>query len=240
MYFVKHVTATGADDSVDGIEELFSISEQFPQVEWGILVSRNNAGCPRFPSMNWLQELSDAVRRYPNKLNLSVHLCGTWVRQIFLEGKADVFDYVPMDIFKRVQFNFHAQHHHVDKEAAVAFLKEKFSQYELIFQCDGVNDALINLCTEAGLVAYPLYDQSGGAGIIPDSWPTATGYSGYAGGLSPANVVYELLRIEEARNGYEVWVDAETKLRCDNDRVFDLDLVSEYVRKTYQFVWGEP
>lgn len=83
------------------------------------------------------------------------------------------------------------------------------------------------------VIRHPLFDKSGGAGILPNEWPVAEGYAGYAGGLSPDNVEHELMRIQEARNGYPVWIDAETKLRSDDDKVFELYKVEEFVTRAY-------
>ena len=43
------VTITGADDRVDPWE-LARLSEEFPHVEWGVLISTGRAGTPRYPS----------------------------------------------------------------------------------------------------------------------------------------------------------------------------------------------
>lgn len=184
---IKTITVTGADDSVKDLNELVRMSEKFPKIEWGILLSKNNIGSPRFPSSEWIFDLAYFYHNNPWLLGLSAHICGSWVREIFIEGKAEMFNALPMEIFKRVQFNFHGQRHNVDKKAAISILKEKFQRYELIFQFDDVNNDLIDLCRDSGLNAYPLFDLSGGAGILPDKWPIAKGYSGYAGGLSFLN-----------------------------------------------------
>jgi hypothetical protein len=48
--FLKQVTITGADDSIN-YHKLFDISHQFPFVEWEILLSKNSEGYPRFPTL---------------------------------------------------------------------------------------------------------------------------------------------------------------------------------------------
>jgi hypothetical protein len=230
---IQTITVTGADDSVQDIGQLFEISKEFPRVEWGILVSRNNMGHSRFPSLKWIETLADMCHKNPDKLNLSAHICGKWVREIFLEGKTEIFDVLPMDIFKRVQFNFHASKHQVNEKALTDLLVSKFHQYELIFQFDGVNEKLIAAPILVGLNAYSLFDKSGGAGILPNEWPRAHRYSGYAGGLSPENVVEQLEKINVARNNYLVWIDAETKLRTEDDKIFELDKVKEFLKNSY-------
>jgi phosphoribosylanthranilate isomerase len=233
---IKTITVTGADDSVKDIEDLFDTTAEYPLVEWGILLSKSSMGRPRFPSYIWLNRLADACFRNPNRLNLSAHICGRWVREMFFEGKTEIFDLLPMHMFKRIQFNFHAREHKVNKEAFKELLRTKLQNYELIFQFDGVNDKLIAYPILYGIKAYCLYDKSGGAGIVPKEWPRATRYSGYAGGLSPENVVKELERINKARNGHPVWIDAETKLRSEDDKVFQLDKVKEFLKQAYPWI----
>jgi phosphoribosylanthranilate isomerase len=236
---LKRITVTGADDSVTDIEKLLETSREYPLVEWGILISRSSMGHPRYPSLEWLDKLATMYYKNPNVLNLSAHICGRWVREIFFEGKTEVFDVVPMDIFKRVQFNFHANEHKVDRDALHDILRTKFSKYDLIFQFDGVNNSLIEYATMCGLRAFPLFDKSGGAGILPDEWPIAEGYSGYAGGLSPENVVGELEKIDKARDGYPIWIDAETYLRSEDNSVFELDKVRAFVKNSYPWTSTE-
>jgi phosphoribosylanthranilate isomerase len=208
---------------------MFEISHKYPRTEWGILVSKNNMGGPRFPSMDWINTLADECRRDPGVLKLSAHLCGRWVRDIFEKAETEIFDILPMDIFERIQFNFHAQRHTVIG-AASKLLHDRFRRYELIFQAEDVNDAAIGISLQE---CQPLFDKSGGAGILPDSWPEAWEYSGYAGGLSPDNVVHELMQISKASNGYPIWIDAETKLRSEDDTVFDLDKVQRFIESAY-------
>jgi|SRR5579872_2152107 len=106
------VTITGADDSIVP-EDLVPLSERYPFVEWGILLSRTQEGSPRFPSLHWLERLADVTRGDP-RVRLSGHLCGRWVRDLcaghtdfLVERKEIAF------IFDRVQLNFHASKHEI-------------------------------------------------------------------------------------------------------------------------------
>jgi phosphoribosylanthranilate isomerase len=96
--------------------------------------------------------------------------------------------------------------------------------HDFIYQCDGVNDRWIREL-EFG---SPLFDTSGGAGVLPNRWPGAWPgrYCGYAGGLGPDNVVEQLTRIRIAANeGERFWIDMERRVRSDDDEQFDLDKV---------------
>lgn len=225
---LERVTMTGADDSVDP-KDLASLSTQFPFVEWGILLSASNQGGNRFPSMGWLAKLYEICRVSP-AVTISLHVCGQWVREICRGNWTPLFTNVGplLDVAKRVQLNFHAFQHSLTPgflEAAKARCLEQ--GWQVIFQCDGVNDRLVGIVRDAGLDAVPLYDKSGGAGVVPNSWPLATEgvYSGYAGGLGPHNLESELPAISEAAGEERFWIDMETKVRTSSDRVFDLEVV---------------
>ncbi|NJL77371.1 MAG: hypothetical protein HC892_22405 [Saprospiraceae bacterium] len=76
---ITKVTITGADDSISPAA-LIPLTEKYPFVEWGILVSRRNFGSNRFPSKNWLALLE---KDHP-EIKLSCHFCGDYVREILL------------------------------------------------------------------------------------------------------------------------------------------------------------
>ena len=79
-----------------------------------------------------------------------------------------------------------------------------------------------------GLNAVALFDHSGGKGRVPRHWtpiPHQEVFTGYAGGLGPDNLADELKRIHDAVGEATIWIDLETKVRSDDDKVFDLDKV---------------
>jgi hypothetical protein len=224
MMQIDRVTITGADDSTD-IEWMKAMSKEYPIVEWGILVSATGAGSPRFPSMTWLDDL----RRLGDKtMDLSLHVCGRWVRDICAGNWGPLLQSVEHNLFayRRVQLNFHGYQHLLEAEffdAARVITEAHLVQ--LIFQLDGVNDLLRdNVCV--GIDAVPLFDLSGGTGVVPDAWPDQTPgvYSGYAGGLGPDNIHVEIDRIRQVANG-RIWIDMETKVRTADNQALDPDAV---------------
>lgn len=234
--FIKQVTVTGADDLTNP-NSLIELSNVYPFVEFGILVSKSNSGlCPRFPSQRWLDNISN-IKRFPMKL--SMHLCGYWVRSI-ADGKGDIFkewisNYFTM--FNRIQLNFHGQPHLVD-DNFYTILKEGFN-VPIIFQLDGTNDALYNLALKQGVSAQPLYDLSGGTGILPNNWlPPQSYYTGYAGGLSPTNLKTNLDILSNIINinSATIWIDAETHLRSNNDTLFDISKVAQFLKIAKPFI----
>jgi hypothetical protein len=228
MNLLNRVTVTGADCGTE-VNFIVETSNTFPLVEWGILVSKNNFGSPRFPTLEWISYLAD------KHLNLSCHLCGNWVRDLCLDGNTCFTEELPMHIFQRIQLNFHAIAHQVSKNKFIDALLT-FHGKQFIFQFDDVNNNLLNLAKEANVDAVPLFDKSGGAGILPDLWPTFEGYCGYAGGLSPGNVEDQLKYIDQAVKAKPVWVDAETHLRTSDAKTFDYYKVKLFISRAYKFV----
>jgi phosphoribosylanthranilate isomerase len=132
--------------------------------------------------------------------------------------------------FDRLQLNFHASPHEVEPAAFGSTLRTVEPPQGYIFQFDGANDGLLRLALAAGVKAAPLFDLSGGAGRLPDSWPIASQpYSGYAGGLSPENLREQLALIAEAAGEERVWIDVETHVRSGGDRQFDLGKVERFL-----------
>lgn len=238
---LDRVTITGADDSIKATD-LIPLSKRFPFVEWGILLSKNNEGSFRFPTRDWIETLVNDVKGqlYPHNLNLSGHICGRWVRDI-CEGKWTIATEMPqlLHSFQRLQLNFHAEVHSLNKQkffyGGVEFLQTYNSS--LIFQMDNVNNSILDEARQMGIAGDPLFDLSGGAGILPEFWPKAEGfYTGYAGGLSPDNVVEQIKKIELVAGDARIWIDVERRVRSDDDSQFDLDKVARFLEAAEPFV----
>lgn len=232
---LNRVTVTGADDSVKP-EDLVPLQAAFPWVEWGILVG-TRAQAPRFPSFDWCAHFVDVAKKHG--LRVSTHLCGAPVRAVCEEGKgaAGVVEAVRpglYDVSARIQLNFHGRYHRLHPEFAAAVRGTK----QFIFQDDAANDeAIARWCGDKAVDCVPLFDLSGGAGILPGHWPAPKGrYQGYAGGLSPENVAAQLYLIGPAANGVNYWIDCETRVRSEDDALFDLALVRAFLKAAAPFV----
>ena len=239
---LKQVTITGADDSIEP-KELVDLTKHFPFVEWGILLSSSQLGGKRFPSHEWLAELHDVQRDSHHMMAISFHVCGSWVRNICAGNWTPLFTNIGkvLNIARRVQLNFHAQEHLFAEEFVDAALKRSQAQdWQLIFQCDGKNDHLVLSAYKEGLNVAPLYDKSGGAGIVPGEWPNPLSgdYSGYAGGLGPDNLDVEIPKIAKTAQHNPYWIDMETKVRSDHDRQFDLEAVRNCLEISSRFIPG--
>lgn len=223
---ISKVTVTGADDSV-AHNDMVDVAARYPYVEWGILVHRGKPWS-RFPSMTWIDELGTYKAAIP-ELPLACHVCGQWVRDLCLGDWPERLDLI-VEIFDRIQLNFHGEGHAVDRKAFMDALR-KCPDKQFIFQLDNVNDTLMNDALSAGINAAGLFDLSHGAGVLPKEWPALKdGASyGYAGGLSPDNLKDQLEKIAEVVGDNTIWIDAETKLRSDDNNRFMLDKVEEFL-----------
>lgn len=225
---LTRVTFTGADDNTDP-QALVDLSAKYPFIEWGILISKTSAGKPRYPSFQWLDELS--VFNRIHQINLSCHLCGRWLRDILTTEDRYDFDqnFGPyLHIFKRMQLNTHGEKISYDKFNLVAYL---FNLYKVfIVQMDGVNEKLLNDLISFDISAVPLHDLSSGAGQLPSAWRKPIddmACTGYAGGLGPQNLLEELNRMKDVVQDKFIWIDMETHVRSNDDKSFDLDKVIE-------------
>lgn len=246
---LDRVTITGADDSVRPAD-LIELSLRYPFVEWGILASRSNTGTPRYPTEHWVKAFQDVAVQAGAKLSL--HLCGGYVRGI-LRGEDTVPAWM-LEGFQRVQLNFHAERVRWDLDALHARLA-KMSPRQFIFQLDDVDGNPLMDAVAAHNVGREkvdvvgLFDVSGGAGVLPDSWPLAASttmqqslYFGYAGGLGPDNLVEQIQAIAAAAGPFKHWIDMETRVRSygsttgATDDWLDLDKVETCLRIAQGFI----
>lgn len=228
---IKTVTITGADDTI-APADLLALSQRYPYVEWGILLSANSMGQPRFPSMEWLELLAHFKKGKGKALRLSAHFCGSWVTE-FLQGSDVPNQFLPdlWPMFNRVQLNTHGRHHKFNAygfEKIASLSKEK----EYIFQFDGRNNDLVKWAVTSSLRFSVLFDRSGGNGVLPGSWPLALDgiFCGYAGGLGPDNLSQEIPKILARAERRPIWLDMETKVRSENNLFFDLAKVETCLR----------
>ncbi len=236
--FIKRVTVTGADDT-SSFEDLRALHDEFPFVEFGILLSRRQMGAPRFPSAAWLREAVDGLGY--RGMQVSGHICGSWVNEILMgkwpgEELAAIHSLLfEPSMFARFQLNTHAEPHEYDAEKLQAIVDARAANHQsIIIQNDGVNHGLLKL---RGVQA--LFDLSHGAGILPDMWPTVLDgvECGYAGGLSPENVAHQISGIEATiGSDHRIWIDAETRLRTFGERdIFDIEKVRRFLQAAEPF-----
>jgi hypothetical protein len=227
---VDLVTITGADDTTE-IQQLMDLSAEFPFVEWGILVSKRQEGSRRFPSRAWINGFLDVA--FDHDVHISTHLCGAWVQQLFLGTLK--WEEVPRvaQVGERIQINTHAESYVASDLMKKSFENPMVAGREFIVQWDGVNGHRAHSLAAYTPEVSVLYDLSGGAGILPDTWPKPhpNFYCGYAGGLGPNNVVEQLKRIEESARGRHYWIDMERRVRNADDSRLDMEAVRSVLQQ---------
>lgn len=215
-------TITGADDQVDPTD-LLRFSDEFPFVEWAILVSTGKRGEPRYPSIAWQERLREVAAVRP--MHVAVHVCGGMARRGFLrEGLGFV---TPLDksVTGRVQINGAAL-----EELASWQPQDRIVEHILQARSEAEMMPLVQVIRRhPDLRMSLLADGSGGRGIEPFAWPRPPApdvVMGYAGGIRPENVASVLEDITLATAGLMLptWIDLETGARDDRDQ-FDLGRV---------------
>lgn len=228
---IKMATMTGANDATDP-KTMLAVSERYPFVEWGILVSESQTGSTRFPTHEWISKM---LAQSAGAMNLSAHVCGQWVRDI-CKGEWTLPSGIEWRGFNRLQLNFHGYLHMIRPEF-LTLLRSRVHQF--ILQLDGVNDKILQDCLNDGADVVPIFDCSHGAGVLPDEWPKPIPkvLCTYAGGLGPDNLKDQLKRISDTVGDAEICIDMETRVRSDDDTLFDLikvvralEIAANYVR----------
>ena len=223
---IKFVTLTGADDRTD-VAKMVELSKKYPFVEWAILFSQSKGGTSRYPGIDWVEESIPKLA----ETNLSAHLCGKWVEDATNRGRITFLYADFAEHFGRLQLNMSA-----DKLQSVLKFQTNFWNCSLDrpiilggpYQKYNIGIPVDKFLNQPHGV-FPLFDCSGGRGILAKEWPapfmTETGrpmLCGYAGGLGPDNIEEQLNKIEDAVGNAEIWIDMEGNLRNKKDE-FDLD-----------------
>jgi hypothetical protein len=205
-------------------------------VEWAILFSQTKSGVPRFPSWDWVLGLLDISHR----MNLSAHLCGKWVSDV-LEGNFTFFNTPEVQNFQRVQLNCGKQ------RLEEAFRNQDFLHairklHKPVIIGGDYQDILVDYWLFSDCGMCPLFDASGGKGLLSPSYPKIVNgpdgslLCGYAGGLGPDNILEQLERIAQVVGDDEVWLDMENNVRSD-DKLdlgkvrYVLEVVSNWMSK---------
>lgn len=229
---LKAVTFTGIDDRTNlrAVEEL---SREFPFVEWGILLSVSKTGCDnRYPDLGTLYKISKM------DVNKSVHLCGTLARDA-AGGELRPFEYATrmMGSVNRVQVNLGNA---LDSHKSAYRNFERASQMFHIFvimQCPSFFTPTVQKAAPGAYASGVqfFHDASGGRGISGEfDTPPNTDFVGFAGGITPENVVQKLEQIAALNCPNPYWIDIETGVRTGD--YLDLGKVESILRAVKPFV----
>lgn len=224
-----NITFTGIDNKTN-IEELKSIQQAYPRVEFGLLVALSRQGNePRYPDLQILKDLKGAG------LNLSCHVCSTMARNLVRTGDTTELDAflgkgrgLGLGLFQRIQINIS----NMDFE-----LKQIPSNREFIVP-ESIREVIIQhhperplswTSSNAGIPISVLFDPSGGMGLgwqkndIP--YYAKNLRCGFAGGINASNVVEWIRTLQKEFPREDFWLDMESGVRTDD--VFDTGKVRE-------------
>lgn len=219
------VTITGADEAVPP-GALLELSLRYPVVEWAFLFSKTQAGGPRYPRLQWIEQAAGVLRAHPST-RMSLHLCGSAAAETML-GNPDHLLLAERLGFQRVQLNGWKPS---DRSRELLEVTQA-SPLEIILQSQTGNVELAQLYALAirglGGTASVLVDPSGGTGkpigYFPQ--PIVGGVPfGYAGGIGEHNIATTLRKVRPLNGeGTRVWLDMESSVRTGC--LFDLSTVA--------------
>ena len=217
---LKHITFTGIDARTD-VQELKTIQEQYPIVEFGVLTSYH-----WYENGNRYLDPELLGRLYGRGLKLALHVCGQAAHDAAggLWNKINrlTAERLYQKLFGRVQLNVATRK---DNPAHMASTPPNTNYAELIIQQQPGDTSLYENSRWLGKGNVSmLLDASGGQGIDTPVVPwTKGGKVGYAGGINPDNVADKLSYLLSHPDVGDFWIDVESGVRTDD--WFDLDKV---------------
>lgn len=235
----------GVDDSVDP-SLLQLISSRYSWVEWGVLFRPDLESSPRYPSWEWVQNLSIVNKENGSMMRLAGHLCQSRCQEV-ISGDSSFVSTLHSLGFSRVQVNATLANgvivdsNKVSQYATNLRLSvESVPEIEWIFQLNDETQSLWDCIVADGDIPTNmsvLFDASCGKGIftsfIRSPLTNPDVMSGYAGGLAPENIGTILNMIIDNCEGKPVWVDMESSLRVAVTDKFVLDKDVFSINKTF-------
>jgi hypothetical protein len=184
-------------------------------------------------------------------------MCGRWVRDLCNAEAADFLhemsEFLPM--FNRIQINWSPYFNDCDMARAcwgIRLLDFEFPNLELILQMGKNHDQdkwgrLVKWLHAAMIPFSILQDGSGGKGLLPEKWERFQDiFMGFAGGLTPENVVEQLGKIGEVVADNDLcWIDMESGAReevplgLQVENRFSLDRVQTFLEHSEPWILGD-
>jgi len=212
---LQQITFTGIDGRTD-LGALWEIQQEFPMVEWGVLVAKNwRENGNRYFNPSYL----DALRN--RGLNLSCHLCGSIARAA-VRGDWEPFRLWACGnfyLFDRCQINIAALRDNHDRFVP----SEDLAMFnEVILQQRSADNCPLFMMSCRDEYVTTLLDASGGRGIDTPIVPLDMDHKiGYAGGITEDNVADKLRFLMDCDRVHDFWIDMESGVRTDD--WFDVD-----------------
>lgn len=236
---LKYITCSDPREFND-INDIISLGQISPLVEIAVQShpSKMSPGMPRF---QWFEELvCAAALTKSSKISLAMHINREYCDTICRLGKIpteikqffDFTDEKGEPIVRRIQLNMPRD---TAENANIKKLSELISnnpKHEFIFQYNDNTRDTVHKMDQIGARFSVLYDASGGRGMAPTAWqkPVFTNhFQGYSGGMSPTNVVKNLIDINSVvwAKKRPIWIDAEGNLKQYD--MFNIDLARTYI-----------
>lgn len=219
---LRFISLTGADDRTT-VQEIELLSEKYPLFECAILIFPEAHSINRNPSLGWRKYLYKSSVK-----NKAIHLCGTSIDQFAVQDKAIMQD---IENVGRVQINLQPRWASENLYEKLVKAVQKNSHIEFITQHNEQNQPYLHYWENVANHGY-LFDGSLGKGICPEKWisPVNDKSCGYAGGLSPDNIIENLSKIFAVVNDKPFWIDMETGVRTSNK--FDLKKCDDVLSKS--------
>ena len=219
---LKRVSFSGIDAQAK-VADIKKLYDKYPFIEFTFLYSQqtNQKGQGRYPRPVILKGYKKAG------VPMALHLCGKIAHDLVRNGDWSIIykeldGY--MDLFDRIQINVPITNK-FSKE--ISFPNDK----QIIIQLHEGTEKLFECYKNADNVVG-LQDSSGGRGVLETEWQyPETNPFGYAGGISPENVVETVKSITEICET-DFWIDMETGIRT-NDK-FDIKKCEEVCKKLVQ------
>lgn len=237
---LRYITCSDPREDLQ-IADVISFLKISPMIEIGVQAAPGTMGWLR-PRNVWFDVLMYYVKTNKNPLNVAVHVNYQWCDDM-CSGK------IPGEIahwmrlrnksdnkpsIRRWQLNIGDRTEKFDANAVAKLIREH-PENEFIFPYNECVKNKIDALHKTGAKFLLLYDSSYGYGICPEKWngPVYEDVPmGYAGGLSPENVVDNLNKISKVvPKNYTTWIDAEGRLMKPGTREFDLGRARAYVQK---------
>lgn len=232
---ITTVTLTGADDSISP-KDLLTLHDDYPFVEFAILFSSKRQGTERYPSLVWIDELLTIS----DNLNLSAHLCGDYAREAVCGSHSggELLKWLS-PFFKRFQINYNFQHGYAHNMMTFNDILYRYPNNKFILQYNENNNSVCETyCIEKIPNLEFLYDASGGRGAKATKLckPIKHHRTGYAGGISPENIINVCESVSDIAGKKNVWIDMETHIRSNNDMLFDFNKCNLVLAKAERFI----
>ncbi len=228
-------------------EELFGLCKMDPRVEIAVQMHPGKVS-PDTERYKWIKQLVDMMSydvTTKDVCNLAIHVNNDWCDDIcngtvpvalqplfnadrwyeqHMTRLEPVVKRILLNMPQKTAENFNAQ--------KLKNLIEYYEDKEFIIQYNARTQNAVQQLHKTGAKFSLLFDESGGTGRDANAWraPVYPYFhpQGYSGGMSPEIVADNLTKIKSVAGAYDIWIDAEGKLKTDDK--FDVVRAKQYIR----------